>query len=123
MHDDPRQREAAERHKRMLEHHLEKPPLHTGNPAESQADRERAAMAPDQWTVRRAMAGWLYVLLIGLIVVIGITALVLFLGPWRRVHPVEASEGMFPAPAGERLPLAVGGQEFASGPGDNLADA
>ena len=72
--------EAIERHKQMAEYNLEKPPLQTGEEVSDVAAREEVAFKPDEWTMRRRIAGKLGVLFIALIVLIG--AIVIWL-VWR----------------------------------------
>ena len=103
-HSDETRRQAVERHKRLLEHHLEKEPLRTGEQYGDVAAREKVALAGDTWTVRRRAAGWLYVVLVLLILLMGGLVLWLFSGVWRAAHelPDAASERVLPTGAGER---------------------
>ena len=65
------ERESKEAAKRRVEYNLEKEPLQTGR-AESGIDlRTRVAMGDAPHTARRRMGGWMYVILIGLILLLG----------------------------------------------------
>ena len=70
--DEARREEALERRRRRAEYNLEKPPLRTGEKVSDVAAREEVAFKPDEWTMRRRIAGKLGVLFIALMVLIGI---------------------------------------------------
>lgn len=59
-----------------VEYNLEKEPLATGRLAPRVDPATKAAMSPDEWTIRRRMAGWIAVWLMAIIITIG--AIVLF---------------------------------------------
>lgn len=69
--DEARREEAVERRKKMAEHNLEKPPLQTGETVSDVGAREEVAFKPDEWTMRRRIAGKLGVLFMLLILLIG----------------------------------------------------
>lgn len=57
--------------KRRVEYNLEKEPLQTGRTESSVDVHVKAAWGGEQRTSRRRMGGWLYVMLIATIVLIG----------------------------------------------------
>jgi hypothetical protein len=62
--------------------HISETPLHTGNPPETQADREDAAFSPPTWVVDRMSAGILMLIIVAIILGVGIF-LVSFLYDFR----------------------------------------
>jgi hypothetical protein len=52
--------------------HISEEPIRTGNPPETQADREDVLFRPPTWVVDRMSAGVLYLILVGLMIAVGL---------------------------------------------------
>ena len=91
--------DAIERRKRMAEYNLEKPPLQTGRQVSEVSAREEVAFKPDDWTMRRRIAGKLGILFIALIVLIG--AVVIWL-VWRIFETYYAIPELLGGLSGEQ---------------------
>ena len=52
--------------------HISETPIHTGNPPETQADREDEAFSPPFWVVDRMSAGILMLIIVAIILAVGI---------------------------------------------------
>ena len=89
----PKHDDAIERRKRMAEYNLEKPPLQTGEQVSDVAAREEAAFRPDEWTMRRRIAGKLGVLFICLIVLIGGVVIWLVWRIFQRYYAIPEELG------------------------------
>ena len=92
--DDARREEAVERRKKMAEHHLEKPPLQTGEEVSDVGAREEVAFKPDEWTMRRRIAGKLGVLFIALMVLIGFVVVWLMWMIFQRYYAAPEEVGL-----------------------------
>ena len=91
--DEARREEAIERRKKMAEHHLEKPPLQSGEQVSDVGAREEVAFKPDEWTMRRRMAGKLGVLFITLMVLIGFVVVWLMWMIFQRYYAAPEELG------------------------------
>ena len=91
--DQARRDEALERRRRKAEHNLEKPPLRTGEKVSDVSAREEVAFKPDEWTMRRRIAGKLGVLFIALMVLIGIVVVWLMWAIFDRYYAMPEELG------------------------------
>lgn len=91
--DEARREEALERRRRKAEHNLEKPPLRTGDKVSDIGAREEVAFKPDEWTMRRRIAGKLGVLFIALMVLIGIVVVWLLWAIFDRYYAMPEELG------------------------------
>ncbi|MBA3312369.1 MAG: hypothetical protein M3552_14100 [Planctomycetota bacterium] len=74
----------ADRHQPDLNPHphVSETPIRTGNPPETQADREDVAFSPPTWVVDRMSAGVLMLIIVAVLLAAGIF-IVGFLGDFR----------------------------------------
>ena len=91
--DEARREEALERRRRKAEYNLEKPPLRTGEKVSDVAAGEEVAFKPDEWTMRRRIAGKLGVLFIALMVLIGIVVVWLMWAIFDRYYGMPEELG------------------------------
>lgn len=92
--DDPRRDEALEHRRRKAEYNLEKPPLRTGEKVSDVSAREEVAFKPDEWTMRRRIAGKLGVLFIALLVLMGIVVVWLMWRIFERYYAIPEELGV-----------------------------
>ena len=98
MREDQDRREQALEHRRLkAEYNLEKLPLRTGEEVSDVSAREEAAFKPDEWTMRRRIAGKLGVLFIALLVLIGIVVVWLMWRIFERYYGMPEELGVLPS--------------------------